>query len=85
MFVTLGRGPMKLMCNHKKFFILVADEFSGYRWIGRAASKAKASARLLDLLCRLQLHKDQNFCCFHIDNETEFVHQELWDYFAFTV
>ena len=53
-------GPMKVISNSYKYFILITDEYSRYRWITHASKKSEASSNLLDLLKKLVTQYDAN-------------------------
>ena len=63
---------------HKnKYFLLLTDEFSAYRWVIQSRTKTEASQKLLDLLKKLEKHQQGSLKFFHADNGKEFVNENV--------
>ena len=43
-------GPLRVQSAQNKYFLLLTDEFSAYRWVIQSKTKTEASQKLLDLL-----------------------------------
>lgn len=69
---------MKCMSNNSKYFVVLTDEHTGYKWIIHSKTKSVIQKYIMEVLERLQ--KSYSLIFFHCDNGPEFVKSDLKEY-----
>ena len=78
-------GPFPAGGAHKfKYFVLIVDEFSKYKWLYCVTSKSYIPKVLVEFLKRIQNLTKRRVCQVKCDNGTEFVNSTVQSYCAKT-
>ncbi|KAI3772604.1 hypothetical protein L6452_03794 [Arctium lappa] len=74
-------GPMRVQSiNHKKYVLVMVDDFSRYTWIRFLRSKDETPELIISLLKSIQVSLNQVVQTIRTDNGTEFKNQMLTGY-----
>nr|GEX68434.1 retrovirus-related Pol polyprotein from transposon TNT 1-94 [Tanacetum cinerariifolium] len=75
-------GPMRVASvNRKKYILVIVDDYSRFTWVKFLASKDEASNFIIKFLKMIQVRLNAAVRNIRRDNETEFVNQNLRDYY----
>ncbi|KAI3729562.1 hypothetical protein L6452_18223 [Arctium lappa] len=74
-------GPMRVQSiNHKKYVLVMVDDFSRYTWVRFLRSKDETPELIISLLKSIQVSLNQVVQTMRMDNGTEFKNQMLTGY-----
>ncbi|KAI3697634.1 hypothetical protein L6452_30729 [Arctium lappa] len=74
-------GPMRIQSiNHKKYVLVMVDDFSRYTWVRFLRSKNETPDLIISLLKRVQVSLNQSVQTIRTDNGTEFKNRVLTSY-----
>ncbi|KAI3665286.1 hypothetical protein L6452_43910 [Arctium lappa] len=74
-------GPMRVQSiNHKKYVLVMVDDFSRYTWVQFLRSKDETPELIISLLKSIQVNLNQVVQTIRTDNGTEFKNQILTGY-----
>ncbi|GJY91293.1 retrovirus-related pol polyprotein from transposon TNT 1-94 [Tanacetum coccineum] len=75
-------GSMRVQSiNGKKYILVIVDDYSRFTWMKFLRSKDETPAFVINLLKQLQVGLNKTIKFIRIDNGTEFVNEDLIDYY----
>ena len=77
-------GPTSVLSlNHKRYWLVVTDDFSKYSWVFFLATKDETSGILKGFIRQIENQVNQKVKIIRCDNGTEFKNKDLNEFCAF--